>query len=177
MVDLNEYPVQADPATACAALDADIEKLLVAKGLSSISELGWERPSKLRLHIPMRARRGNSEDEFLLELGFSHYPTWPPSARFINPQTKEYDPGADLQWLPIIQGTNSIQTHKSYSNVQGLVSHGFICCSFTLDFYLQRHSLQPEDHWQACPRTFYATVHRIQTALRDHYKGRFSEQP
>lgn len=50
-----------------------------------------------------------------------------------------------------------------------------ICCSFTAEFYLIQHGVQPEHVWDSERYTFGATIHRIQRALRSaHYRGRMN---
>src|SRR5258708_26548209 len=67
-------------------------------------------------------------DVYLLRLYFSYYPAWPPSARFVNPGTRQSGPG-DRQWLPAIEGTNEVHVHASYPPS----GEQLICCSATLE--------------------------------------------
>ena len=54
-------------------------------------------------------------DDYLLRLYFSHYPDWPPSARFVNPATRQFGAG-DKRWLPMITGANELHVHASYGS-------------------------------------------------------------
>jgi len=52
MAKANELPT-LDVQTGAAALDEDIPRVLRLLGASSIEELGWSRPNKLKLLVPM----------------------------------------------------------------------------------------------------------------------------
>lgn len=166
-------PVANDPLLAKEALDEHLALMFEIKGVANLEELGWTRPTPLTLRIPMRAVSGNQVDEFMLELGFSYYPDWPPSARFINPNTGAFDPATDYCWVPILDGSPAIYTHRVYNGPDGKVYLGFICCSFTLDYYLSRHGVSfPGTHWKAKDRKFLATISVLEHAMRTCYRGR-----
>lgn len=165
-------PETADPLEARAALDKDLAQVLHVRGVASLEELGWRRPKPLVLLIPLKGAQGDTTDSFLAELSFAYYPEWPPKVRFVNPETLDFKNPVDLCWVPRIEGYSAIATHKEYSG-GGLTFHGYVCCSFNLDFYLSDHNLSnPHEHWKASPRTFNATVSMLERGLRLHYQGR-----
>ena len=78
-----------DLVAGAAAFDRDIPRVLALLGAASLDALGWSRPNKLTLLVPMQTRDGQGKlEDFLLRLGFEAYPAWPPSAQFVNPATK-----------------------------------------------------------------------------------------
>lgn len=159
-------PVANTPADAIAALDSHLP--LVTRG-RSLAELGWERPDPLTLFVPMHGHAvDGSVDEYLLKLGFGHYPDWPPSAQFVNPSTRTYAKGQDERWLPrIVDPSNEIKTHADYNREQQL-----ICCSTTLEFYAVGHSFKPEHGWDPATQNLAATLNAIERGLRPPlYRG------
>lgn len=159
-------PVPATPSDAIAALDADLPKVLRGRALA---DAGWHRLDPLTLIVPMWGRRpGGGADFFLLKMGFGYYRAFPPSAQFVNPKTLDYRPSEDAAWLPRIEGTNEIQVHPNYhSDCPQL-----ICCSFTLEFYRVRHSVEPQHLWQPATLNFAATLNAIERGLHGYYAGR-----
>ena len=127
MIPVSGAPVPAQFEQARAALDRHLDSVLGGRPLESV---GWHRPDPLTLYIPLRGYTADTSasaygfdpseppqdagrpfagtpqgDDYLLRLYFSHYPNWPPSARFVNPDTKQFGSG-DKTWLPMISGTN-----------------------------------------------------------------------
>ena len=146
-------PVPAEFEQARGTLDRHLGSVLAGRSLEAV---GWQRPDPLTLYVPLRgyisgtpafaygfdpsepaadgerAFTGAPEgDDYLLRLYFSHYPDWPPSAKFVNPDTKQFGPG-DTRWLPMISGANELHVHASYGGPGG---GQLICCSATLEFY------------------------------------------
>lgn len=159
-------PVPNAPAVAIAALEAHLPQVLRGQ---SPEEAGWVRLDKLTLLIPLHGERQDGTcDSYLLRLHFGYYPEWPPSALFVNPETKTYVFPADSRWLPQITGTNEIAIHTNYGDIGQLV-----CCSATLEFYRIRHSVEPKHIWDGARQNFAATLNAIRRGLKPpFYQGR-----
>ena len=182
-------PVPAEFGQARAAVDRHLGSVLGGRSLDSAD---WERPDPLTLYVPLRgytsdtsasaygfdpsepaadgerpfsgAPRGHG---YLLRLYFSHYPDWPPSARFVNPATKQFGSG-DQRWLPMISGANELHVHASY----GAGGEQLICCSATLEFYLVNHDVQDQHRWRP-GSSFAVTLNALSRYLRPPtYTGR-----
>jgi hypothetical protein len=162
-------------------------------GGRSLESAGWARPDPLTLYVPLRGYAspatvpaygfdpseppaageqpfagGPDGDEYLLRLYFSHYPDWPPSARFVNPATRQFGPG-DNAWLPAISGTNEVAVHASYGQPPG---QQLICCSATLEFYLVGHGVEDRHRWRP-GSSFAITLNILSRYLRPPtYTGR-----
>lgn len=174
---------------ARAALDRHLDNVLGGRTLEAV---GWHRPDPLTLYVPLRGYTCETSasaygfdpsepwtdgqrpfadapegQEYLLRLYFSHYPTWPPSARFMNPTTKKFGP-RDLEWLPNISGTNELAVHAAY----GDGGEQLICCSATLEFYLVNHDVQDRHRWRP-GSSFAMTLNTLSRYLRPPtYSGR-----
>ncbi len=166
-VRLGRPPVAVTPAVAAAALDNHLPTVLRGR---SLEDAGWSRPTPLTLLVPVEgARAEGGVDGYVVRLGFSHYPDWPPSAQFVNPLTSTYRYPDDLEHLPQIDGTNEISVHRQYANT-GIQ---LICCSVTLEFYEVGHSVEDRHLWDPAVQTFAATINAIQMGLRQpYYRGR-----
>lgn len=182
-------PVPADFGQARDAVDRHLGQVLAGRTLKSA---GWERPDPLTLYVPMRgfttattavaygfdpaADPASAErafagapvgDNYLLRLYFSHYPAWPPSARFVNPATRQFAAG-DARWLPAITGANELHVHANYAGTSGQV----ICCSATLEFYLVNHQVADQHRWRP-GSSFAATLNVLSRYMRPPaYTGR-----
>jgi hypothetical protein len=99
MAKANELPT-LDVQAGAAALDEDIPRVLRVLGASSIEELGWSRPNKLKLLVPMYGACQGEKEEYTLRLGFQAYRRWPPSAQFVNPATLDYAYPQDQHFVP-----------------------------------------------------------------------------
>lgn len=153
-----------------AALDADIPRVLHLLDAPALEALGWSRPNRLSLLVPMVGIHGGKEDKFLLRLGFQAYRKWPPSAQFVNPDTGTYVYPHDQHVVPKLTSPEC-RTHVAYSIAQG-GSIQLICCSATLEFYEVLHPVNPEHRWRGT-ETFLTTVNAIRRALASYYEGRF----
>lgn len=172
MAAIDQVPILANALSALEAFEADLPKVLNGRGVSSIEEAGWSRPSDLELFIPVHALRGDAIDRFFLLLKFYHYPDWPPSAQFVNPDTRIFDLAKDLHWLPKIEGSTEIQIHKDVKEAGGQL----ICCSATLEFYVMKHGVKSEHLWDHSKHTFALTINQVEWGLTNFYKGRFDEK-
>lgn len=174
---------------ARAALDRHLDKVLGGRVLEAV---GWHRPDPLTLYVPLRGYTSATSasaygfdpsepptdgqqlfaeapegDDYLLRLYFSHYPTWPPSARFVNPATKEFGPH-EKEWLPNISGASELHVHAAY----GDGGEQLICCSATLEFYLVNHDVQERHRWRP-GSSFAITLNTLSRYLRPPtYTGR-----
>lgn len=181
-------PVPADPGQARAAVDRHLARALAGRSLESA---GWQRPDPLTLYVPMRGfttatgmpsygfdpsadpaadgapfDAAPAGDDYLLRLYFSHYPTWPPSALFVNPATRLFAAG-DERWLPMINGASEVHVHAAYQN-----SGQLICCSATLEFYLVRHQVEEKHRWRP-GSSFASTLNVLDRYMRPPaYAGR-----
>ncbi len=158
-------PVPVTPALAVAVVDRHLPIVLQGR---TLDEAGWRRPTPLSLLVPLAAERADGgTDDFLLRLGFTYYPDWPPSALFVNPATGSYRYPDDRLHLPAIN-TPEIAVHAHFDGVPQLV-----CCSFVLEFYLVRHGGEVRHLWDPSLHTFAATLNAIRRALRQpYYQGR-----
>jgi hypothetical protein len=166
MAKMNVDPVPVPPADAMAALEEDLPKVLKGK---TPEEVGWARLDSLTLLVPVvGGGLGEGGDPYFLRLGFGYYRDWPPSAQFVNPETRDYQLGRDNKWLPRIEGWNELHVHANYDGKGQL-----ICCSNTLEFYKVRHSMEPKHLWDPERQNFAATLRAIEWGLQsDYYKGR-----
>lgn len=164
------HPPVMNTQAGMEALRRDVPRVLRVLGASSLEELGWMQPDPLTLLIPISGSAAGSTDDYLLKFGFHSYPDWPPSAQFVNPETKEYSWPADQRHVPRITSPGC-HTHPNYARPQG-TGIQLICCSATLEFYEVLHNVEPHHVWNA-KYTFFTTLNAIQRAMQSHYLGRF----
>jgi hypothetical protein len=166
MAERQKCPI-ADPHRGRAAFAEHLPRVLAGR---TLEEMGWRAPNALSLLVPVRGA-ANGADDFMLRLGFQYYPEWPPTARFVNPATAEFDASRDLYWLPNVTGDPGFAIHPIYSHAN--YTGPLICCSYTAEFYQILHDVKLEHQWNSALHTFGATISRIQEALRsEYYKGR-----
>lgn len=169
MATANERPT-IDTVAGLNSLEEDLPRVLHVLGATSIEDLGWTRPNKLVLHIPMTATFNGVADEFLLRLGFQAYSKWPPSAIFINPASGTYAFPEDTHHVPHLT-SGECQTHTGYDRPGGGKMQ-LICCSATLEFYDVLHSVDPHHIWKETT-SFLTTYRAIERAMATSYQGRF----
>ena len=167
MAQANEYPTM-DPEAGAAALEEDLPRVLRMLG-ASMEELGWTRPNKLTLLIPLSGVYQGHTDDYTLRLGFHAYRAWPPSAQFVNPQTQSYSYPQDQHFVPQLT-SGECRTHAQYCH--GTKRIQLICCSATLEFYEVKHNVNPEHLWSDTDN-FWTTVNAIKRAMGSFYQGRF----
>jgi len=160
-----------DVKAGLAALEEDLPRVLRVLDAPSIDALGWTRPTKLSLLIPMTGTMSGKVDRFVLRLGFQAYRAWPPSAQFVNPDTGAYIYPDDQSHVPKLTSPEC-QTHAVYQQHQGAEKRQLICCSATLEFYEVLHGVEPHHVWRDSD-TFLTTITAIRKALASSYQGRF----
>jgi hypothetical protein len=158
-------PVQ-DIAQGQQAFAQHLDRVLRGR---SLDEVGWAKPDDLTLLVPLfGTTAAGRKDTYLLRLFFDHYPTWPPSALFVNPLTLEYQLPDDGKWVPQAPGHPEIAFHTDYAGKGQL-----ICCSLTLEFYKVNHHVDGNLVWNGNKQTFAATVAAIKRVLiPPFYAGR-----
>lgn len=170
MAQANALPTQ-DLLAGAAALDEDIPRVLRVLGVSSLGELGWRRPNKLSLLVPMTGVFQGREDKYLLRLGFHAYRKWPPSAQFVNPETEHFLYPQDQRFVPRLASAECT-THVAYRRTTQSDPIQLICCSATLEFYEVLHGVKPEHLWKET-NTFLSTIMAIRSAFTSSYGGSF----
>jgi len=170
MASANEQPT-ADIQAGATALDEDIPRVLSVLEASSLEALGWSRPDRLSLLVPMDGVYQGKTDEYLLRLGFQAYRKWPPSARFVNPATLDYVYPQDRHFIPQLT-SQECRTHAAYQRTPMSARIQLICCSATLEFYEVLHNVEQQHLWSESD-TFFTTVMAIRKAFASFYQGRF----
>ncbi len=147
------------------------EHLKRVLGNRTLDDLGWASPDGLTLLVPLfGTTAAGGKDAYLLRLYFDHYPTWPPSALFVNPLTLGYRFPDDAKWMPNAAGHSEIAFHTNYSGGGQL-----ICCSLTLEFYKVNHSVEEKVIWHGDRHSFPATIAAVKRILvPPYYVGRSS---
>lgn len=171
MAKANERPA-LDLGAGLAAFEADLPRVLRVEGAERLEDLGWSRPSKLSLIVPMHGTHEGKTDRYLLRLGFQAYRTWPPSAQFVNPDTLAYSYPADQHHVPVLT-SEECKTHPGYQEHESRPKIQLICCSATQEFYDVLHGVEAHHVWDES-NTFLTTIVAIRKAFGSHYGGRFA---
>lgn len=163
---------------ARAATARDFERLLAHPDRQ---RFGWgvEYDGDVLVTVTLRAKRTEGaegqEDIFVITLDCDSYDVWPPEVKFVNPKTRTYLAGQDLQHLPRIEGFPNFQIHPTYAhflNPPGRVDQ-LVCFSFTRGYYDTSHHPQPHERWKQGRHWLYSTVKVLHRALQPpFYKGR-----
>ncbi|WP_194473435.1 hypothetical protein [Bradyrhizobium sp. CCBAU 51753] len=164
-------PPTVDVQAGAAALDEDIPRVLSLLGAESLEQLGWSRPNRLTLLVPMWGMNGTTRDDYLLRLGFQAYRRWPPGAQFVNPATLTYQYPDDEKFVPRL-ASQECHTHSNYQSVGGRTLQ-LVCCSAVCEFYEIQHDVHEEHVWRETD-TFYKTIMAIRKAFGSSYGGRFN---
>lgn len=151
-------PEPVDPFTSKAALRAHLPKVL--------GSFRHEYDEDRTVYVWLSATKNSGEtDEYLVRLLFLHYPTWPPSVTFVNPETKQYD---GTHW-PAISGSPRMAFYPSYADAPT----GMVCNSLTFEYYFWGgHNPTPEIAWSKEKHTFAATI----AELVDHLNPPFYQR-
>jgi hypothetical protein len=161
-----------DVQAGLAAFEEDLPRVLRALDAVTLDSLGWSRPNKMSLLVPMTGLLGGSVDQFVLRLGFAAYRTWPPSAQFVNPETGAFVYPQDQHHIPKLT-SQECHTHAAYARPGGGTVQ-LICCSATMEFYDVLHSVESKHVWRGT-ETFLTTINAVTRALSSHYQGRFAK--
>ena len=161
-----------DIARGMSSLDEDIPRVLALFGKTAVEELGWRRPNRSSLLVPIQGTHNGVTETYVLRLGFAAYRKWPPSAQFVNPNTLTYAHAVDQHHLPILTSPEC-HVHANYAAANGRTLQ-LICCSATQEFYDTAHPVEPALIWNE-QNTFYTTVAAIQKAMASCYGGRFAK--
>ena len=170
MAKANEQPT-LDVQAGAAALDEDIPRVLRLLEATSLEQVGWSRPNRLSLLVPMSGTYQGNKDDYLLRLGFQAYRKWPPSAQFVNPETLAYVYPQDQHFVPKLTSPEC-HTHVAHQRNAQSSKTQLICCSATLEFYDVLHGVEPQHVWREID-TFFTTITAIQKAFTSFYQGRF----
>jgi hypothetical protein len=152
-------PEAAPPFASREALQVHIPKAL--------NGFRYEYDGDRTVYLWLTARKSTGEtDEYLVRLVFLHYPDWPPSVTFLNPDTRQYD---GTHW-PGISGSQRLAFHARY----GDAPVGMVCNSMTFEYYFWGGHNPPEDiRWSKVKHTFAATVAELVDHLNPpFYQGR-----
>ena len=167
-------PTRPNAALARSQFEEDLATI----GAGTLAkQYGWEMEpdyARLRLGAKMWAlnRQGEHGDEYFLEMDMSYYRRHPPGVTFVNPDTRRFDPAADMRWLPSIASKPrrvDIAYHAEY--VVNGTKRQMVCSSMVLEYYQTSHSPGPGEEWDPQRHTLFATLHLLQTMLTEPYYG------
>jgi len=158
-----------DVAAGKQVLEQHLPRVLHFKQLT-MEELGWRLHSDRTLLVPMRGPYGGNDEEYLLRLDFLTGAEWPPSARFVNPETLDYQLNIDQHHLPKLT-SQEVHMHPVYTSADGR-SLQLICCSAVFQYYDVVHGGNDSILWRDTD-TFLRTISAIERALATHHAGRF----
>lgn len=157
-----------DLAAGRAVLAEDLPRVLRFLDAGSPEQLGWRQVDARTLLVPVSGFHVGHRDEFVLRLQFLAGRDWPPSAKFVNPETLDYQIPQDFRHLPILEA-NEVRVHTSYPGPNGPMQ--LICCSATFEYYDVLHGGEDRHLWTA-KDNFLMTISAIQRAMGTAYKGR-----
>jgi hypothetical protein len=152
-------PEAVDPFTSRSALREHLPRAMEGHR--------YEYDGDRTVYLWLTAKRATRElDEYLVRLIFLHYPDWPPSVTFVNPETKQYD---GTHW-PSSAGSPRIAFYHSYGDAPA----GMVCNSMTFEYYFWGgHSPSEEIRWSKEKYTFAATIAELVDHLNPpFYQGR-----
>lgn len=158
-----------DLAAGKQVLEEHLPRVLAFKK-QTMEELGWRRLSDRSLLVTLKGFHSGQHDDYLLRLDFLTGAAWPPSARFVNPDTLDYTLHADQHHLPIL-ASPEVHMHPEYASGDGRTLQ-LICCSAVYQYYDVSHGGDDSILWRDTD-TFLTTVGAIERAFATHYTGRF----
>ncbi|HEY2362039.1 MAG TPA: hypothetical protein VGK36_13040 [Candidatus Angelobacter sp.] len=135
--------------------------------LKALEGLRYEYDDDRTIYLWLDARTSTGQtDQYLIRLTFLHYPDWPPSVTFVNPETKQYD---GRHW-PVIAGSPRLAFTPQYGDAPA----GLVCNSMTFEYYFWgNHSPSADIHWNRNAHTFAATIAELIDHLNSpFYQGR-----
>lgn len=158
-----------DLAAGKQVLEQHLPRVLNFKK-QTVEELGWRLHNDRTLLVPMSGTYQGDTEEYLLRLEFLTGVDWPPSARFVNPETLDYRLNFDRHHLPKLT-SGEVQTHPAYEASDSRTLQ-LICCSAVFQYYDVVHGGNDAILWRDTD-TFLRTITAIERALVTHYEGRF----
>ena len=160
-----------DLAAGAEVLDRHLPEALKLRGVATPDALGWRREGRRRLLVPFRGTHDGREDDYLLRLDFLTDHLWPPSAQFVDPETRDYRGVVDQHHLPRLESPEA-HVHPAYSCAAITAPLQLICCFATLEYYPPLHGGDEARIWREGD-TFLVTLAAIGRAMAHHYRGRF----
>lgn len=170
-------PAAVDPevaaATAAAHLD-DFFKYSPYVG-DDWSRHGTDNPLIHVVGIPVRGDSGVATGKYFVELGFSHYDTWPPRLTFV-----ERDP--DGRWVrsrigaasypffynspgapvdPTKQAPFAFALHDAYTFTDDQSVDQLVCFSYSFGYYTSNHTPTEDQKWVAGRDRLDASLNRL----------------
>jgi hypothetical protein len=170
-------PSPVNPAIARAAIASFFAD---SEWQRTIAEYGWKvgMVDDLTVSAVLRARTFNDIEElFTLRLTCTFYPTHPPDAQFVNPETLVYDQDKDRVHLPQL-GAPFCHVHPVYSYQHAYpYAPQLVCSSVTLGYYFSNHTPTDDQVWEPGRHSIGSTIRTIHRALHSHdYAGRYPAQ-
>lgn len=161
-----------DLAAGRLILEEDLPRALTLNCASKPEVLGWTRHGSRSLLVPFKGVHAGAEDSYLLRLDFLTGRGWPPSARFVNPATRDYVVVRDQHHLPNLQSPE-VHMHPAYQvpATDGMIQ--LICCSAVFEYYDVLHGGDDAILWRESD-SFLVTLAAIGRAMASvHYVGRY----
>lgn len=160
-----------DLAAGREVLEQSLAAALAYHDAESPEALGWKRLGSRTLLIPLSGVLDGVKESYLLRLDFLTSRDWPPSAKFVDPETFEYRGVADQHHLPRLESPEA-HVHPEYRRTGADAPIQLICCSATYEYYDVLHGGEEAKIWRAGD-TFLVTLNAVQRAMQTHYRGRF----
>lgn len=138
---------------------------------------GWQLmrlgPTSLAVTLEARPQPG-VDPTYTLRLECEYCPALPPHVRFVNPQTQEFDPGADAYHVARLTAPGCY-THLTYSYpVPHRYGPQLVCNSLSQGYYDSGHAPTPEQRWDPARHHIGSSIEIVSRTLRgDYYLGRF----
>lgn len=132
---------------------------------AALEEYAWEEDGPLAILVQLEGHRADGTvDRYVARFSFLHYPTWPPSVTFVNPETRAYDPA----YWPKANGPN-FAFHAEYGDAPA----GMVCNSMFFEYYFWGgHTPDASVRWDAACHTFAASLNELRIYLQQPlYEG------
>ena len=160
-----------DLAAGRFVLEEDLPRALALHGVDTPEALGWRIFGTRSLLVTFTGTHEAVQDRYTLRLDFLTGRGWPPSARFVNPETLDYTVGRDRAYLPNLQ-SQEVYVHAAYQSSTGGGPIQLICCSAVFEYYDVLHGGEDEILWRETD-TFLVTLAALGRAMSSpQYVGR-----
>jgi hypothetical protein len=160
-----------DLAAGRLVFEEDLPRALALHGVADPADLGWVRHGARSLLVPFTGDHVGVTDKYTLRLDFLTGRDWPPSARFVDPETHDYTVGSGQHHLPNLQSPE-VHIHPAYQSPAGGTIQ-LICCSAVFEYYDVLHGGDDAILWRTTD-TFLVTLAAIGRAMASlHYVGRY----